>query len=623
MCPPNPTPRLQTWNASPEGPDSLSAALAAARLAGGGSARRIILRGGTYFLAEPLVLQAPDSGLTLEAAPGEEVTLCGGRRLSDWRPDGDGLWAAPAPGAASREWDFRVLAVNGRFCPRARWPHQGRLQHLTKCEVPWIQNFEYIGFERPPTEQELSTLRYRAGDLPAGLDFNNAELDVFHSWDESLVGVLTHEEATQTLTFRNPASYVPGVFDVYDYVVYNVREGLSEPGQWYLDRTRGLVVYWPLPGEDLTQAEALAPRLGCLVSVEGTEASPVTGVTLRGLHFSLANAPLVAAGGLANLLPGALALHHAHDCRLESVEISLVAGHGVKAENCVGLQVTGSQIHHTGGSGLSLQGKGFCVEDCHVHHVGLVHPSALGIFAGGTGGHNQTQSEHHVISHNEVHDTPYSGMVIYGTDHLVEGNLLHKIMGVMTDGAAIYVAGAQRCVLRGNRVYDLSGARGSSQHPDWAYAYYLDIDAQDCLVEGNLAEDVPVPMLLHMSQRNTIRHNVCTSQTSCYVNFTLSTDCRMIGNVFYARGKMRVYHPEGVALWENNVMFSGTGEFEERLSWDGTEVGPWTLPAGITVADPGFVEAEQSDFRFAPDSAALAFGIPQLDVSGAGRRTKT
>jgi acyl-CoA synthetase (AMP-forming)/AMP-acid ligase II len=33
---------------------------------------------------------------------------------------------------------------------------------------------------------------------------------------------------------------------------------MTEPGQWYLDRTAGKVVYWPVPGEEMSEAEVLA-----------------------------------------------------------------------------------------------------------------------------------------------------------------------------------------------------------------------------------------------------------------------------------------------------------------------------------------------------------------------------
>ena len=71
------------------------------------------------------------------------------------------------------------------------------------------------------------------------LDLKNAEITVYHMWDESVVGVKSLDPATQVIRFANPAGHPPGAFGVHNYVVWNVREGMTAPGQWYLDRTAG------------------------------------------------------------------------------------------------------------------------------------------------------------------------------------------------------------------------------------------------------------------------------------------------------------------------------------------------------------------------------------------------
>ena len=54
---------------------------------------------------------------------------------------------------------------------------------------------------------------------------------VYHMWDELLVGLAAHDPATRTLTFARPAAHPAGAFGVNTYVVWNVREGMTEPGQ--------------------------------------------------------------------------------------------------------------------------------------------------------------------------------------------------------------------------------------------------------------------------------------------------------------------------------------------------------------------------------------------------------
>ena len=47
---------------------------------------RIVLRGGVYRLAETLTLGPEDSGMIIEAAPGETPVVSGGRVVTVWKP---------------------------------------------------------------------------------------------------------------------------------------------------------------------------------------------------------------------------------------------------------------------------------------------------------------------------------------------------------------------------------------------------------------------------------------------------------------------------------------------------------------------------------------------------------
>jgi hypothetical protein len=92
-------------------------------------------------------------------------------------------------------------------------------------------------------------MQYQPEDLGPWFDARNAEVTVYHKWDESMVGVKAIDPKTHTLTLASPCGHPPGAFGVQDYVVWNLREGMSQPGQWYLDRTANKVVYRPLPGD--------------------------------------------------------------------------------------------------------------------------------------------------------------------------------------------------------------------------------------------------------------------------------------------------------------------------------------------------------------------------------------
>jgi hypothetical protein len=84
--------------------------------AAGRSAKQIIVRGGTYYLAAPLVLTPQDSGLSIAAYHGERPVISGGKSIAGWKKSGR-LWTAKA------NWDFRQLRVGNQSQTLARTPN--------------------------------------------------------------------------------------------------------------------------------------------------------------------------------------------------------------------------------------------------------------------------------------------------------------------------------------------------------------------------------------------------------------------------------------------------------------------------------------------------------------------
>lgn len=572
-------------------------ALRASKAKGEASGGRIIVRGGAYFLDSTLELTPEDSGLTIEAAPGEEPVLYGGRRVTDWKRDGEKFWAASLPEVvahpsdARRRWDFRLLVVNGVVAKRARLPETGVFTHLTEFKVPWMSTTGG-GWQRKPTPEELTTMKYQPADLGPWLDVANAELTVYHMWDESTVGLSSHDPLTQTLRFSTPAGHPPGAFGVQQFVVWNVREGMKKPGQWYLDRTAGKVVYWPLPGENMTKAEVIAPRVESVLHLKGTKESQVVNVTLKGLTLSVTNTPLVAGGFGASRFDGALSLAFVNQCRLRDLTVLNVAGQGIKGHGCTQVRIEGCELKNIGACGVKVDGTNTAITDNSIHHTGIAYPSAIALWIGG---------DHLEASHNEIHDAPYTGIAGEGNDHLIEGNLIHRVMQVLHDGAAIYITFCKGITVRGNVVREIADTGGYG-----ASAYYLDEQAQGCLVERNLAEWVGWPSHNHMAKGNTIRGNVFLTKGDAKLTFPRSTDFALERNVIYATGKIVVHNPGAVKAFTDNIFFSEKGQVEG-------------VPAEAIKTDPLFMNLAGGDYRFKSESPALRLGVQPIDVSAAGR----
>jgi len=585
---------------------TVGAACIAARKHGTGQPRKIIIRAGEYFLDDPLELNAGDAGLTIQSAPGADVCLYGGRRVSGWKKDGEKFYSVELPGVKTGQWDFRALVVNGRFCRRARLPEEGFFEHLSSFDIPWMSTTGG-GWKRKPTSEELTTLKYRSGDIGPWLDVGSAEVTIYHMWDESMVGLKAMDTETRTLTFANPSGHPPGAFGVKKYVVWNVREGMAEPGQWYLDRTAGKLVYWPLPGEDMAKAEVFAPTIESIIRIHGKRENPARDITVRGLTLSVTTTPLEAGGFGAGKFDGAISVAFAENCRLHKLEIVNVGGQGIKASGD-GLLIERCHVRNAGACGIRCRGAEAVVTDNHIHDVGLTYPSAIALQGGG---------RDCIISHNEIHDCPYTAINCGGLRNRIEYNLIYHAMKELHDGGGIYCFAGKDLVLRGNFIRDIIDTGGYG-----ALAYYLDERSEGCLVEGNLSVGIVRPSHNHMAKGNTIRGNVFISDADARITFPKSSNYTFEYNVIRAKGQIVLENPDAITTLRNNVLFSSEGKIQCRRLRDYSRAGSYSFEADREnlSADPRIIEFERGRVGFADDSPALKLGIKPIDVSGAGIR---
>ena len=520
---------------------TLEAARDAARKAGA-SPHRLVVMPGEYFLERSVELDARDNGLTVEAATTNTTTLYGGRRVTNWQRDGATLWSAELPGVKEGTWDFRALVVDGRLADRACYPGTNTLDNLGTWNLPLLPAVAGH-WERKPTREELTTMPYDPKDIPATLDVRNAEVRMYHMWAESLVGVTTNDMQRHALILSSEPAWPPGALNRRKYVIYNTREGLTRPGQWYLDRTAGRLVYWPLAGEDMAKTRVIAPTVERVISLAGRRDQPIQHITIRGLSVQATTAPLKPASFGAGAFDGAIQVRSARECAFENLEICNVGGIGLCAEDLASSRIADCRLHHIGACGAKINGADTLIASNHIHHLGVYYPSAAATMLGGSKLH---------IYRNEIHDAPYSGIIGGGKEHLIEENLIYRVMRELHDGAAIY-GNLNACIIRGNVVRDVvEVGKGFG-----ASAYYLDEGARDCIIERNVAEGVPMPTHNHITRNITVRDNVFIADGDMTVSFQSSVGGTFQGNTLFVPGKLTVRQANGIRTWTNNVIYRG------------------------------------------------------------------
>ena len=585
--------------------------LEAARAAADKNMRRQLRIGPGRYYGVTLSLSARDSGLTVEAASGGKVFLYGGQPVAGWKKDGGKFWSAAIPGAKEGKLDFRAFVVNGRLAERARFPAEGFLRHKNEFKVRWMSTTGG-GWERKPTVKELTTMNVNPGDLGGRPETKNAEITVYHQWDESLVAVASVDG--DKIVFSNPAGHPPGAFGVDKYVIWNTLGGMLKPGQWFLDRVSGRVVYWPPESEDMEKTEAFFPTAESIILCEGEKDNLLKDISIRGINFSVTGTPLVAGGFGASKFAGALSMNFTENCRVQDCSFSAVAGQAMKITGSAGIMIENCLLDDIGAGGILLSQAVKCVISRNqVRNIGRIYPSAIGIFFNGSAC---------VIRDNRIENTTYTAIAGSGDNHLIENNAIRKYMQALVDGGAIYVTFCKRINIRGNLAIDNPGSEPHGRH-----AYYIDEQGENCLLEKNIAFNSPFPLHCHMARDNRVRNNVFYSKGEIRMAFPRCERFSMEKNIVSSGSSILIHKAaDALAAMPDNVFFSASGSIvvevygptpdrfyktQAKMSFKPKE--------GTLVADPLFADPDGGNFAFKPGSPALRLGIEPLAMESQDR----
>jgi hypothetical protein len=268
---------------------------------------------------------------------------------------------------------------------------------------------------------------------------------------------------------------------------------LDQPGEWYLDRTTGVLAYWPRPGENVNEAEVIAPVVqNTLLAVTGVAEKPVRNLHFKGIQVEHVDWPLPSYGfalmfGCLQVtteqpkfywIDAAVSFKHARACNFTDGGVAHAGGIGIGLlSGCTQNVIEGNHLYDLGGGGIVGGGihprdglwkwadpialddhLGYRIANNTIHHCGTDYFGAIGIFLGLT--------QEAVVAHNLIHDIAYNGIVITGNstplklsrNNTVEYNHIHNVLQTAVDGGGIYLSFPHEgwgAVIRGNFVHDI------------------------------------------------------------------------------------------------------------------------------------------------------------------------
>jgi len=610
----------------------------------------VLVRGGTYRLDAPFILESQDSGASkapvlYAAYKKERPVLSGGRVLSGFRQHGK-LWEATIPEVKDGGWYFHQLFVNGHRRQRARSPNDGYFRIAALVPGPMD-----AASKRAVVRDRFV---FKPGDLQPFARLSDVNLVLMHSWETSIHPLKSVDVESNTVQFAAPLKEWWGIGyweNAQRYYIENAFEALDAPGEWYLNRETGVLAYWPMPGERIEQTEIVAPRLLELARLAGKadEGKLIRNVTIKGLSFQHNDWELSPTGNSSTQaaveVPAAVTADGANGCSFEDCEIAHVGTYGLWfRRGCQDCRIQRNKLFDLGAGGIRVgedrmaktdaaESSRNLVDNNHIFDGGRVYPAGIGIWV--------AQSSFNRISHNDIHDLFYSGMSIgwnwndatNRTHHnIIEFNHVHHLgHAVLSDEGLIYCLGSSPgSVIRNNVFHDI----WPYSTPPFGWGIYLDATCSGYLVENNVVFNTRSGGLFYNNggHQHVVQNNIFALSADYalwpYWEKRPNTFRRNI--VLVTRGELLVKHAERT-LQERVKAGESLGEWVANLYWhtNGAQAlkffrrdfPAWQelgLDQHSQIADPKFANVSRYDFRLKRSSPALKLGFQEIDTAAVG-----
>jgi len=413
--------------------------------------------GGEYTPDAPLALSREDSGteaapiVWAAASPGQSAIL-GSRRIPAFAAVTDAAILAKLPEEARGhvvQADLKArgitdygspdgggisLLFNGQPMTLARWPNEG----FTKI-------VEEAGADKVDIRGTTGTKQGRwvyDGDRPARWT-GEADARVhgywFWDWSDQRHKVKSIDPAQHIIEIEPPYhgyGYRKGQW----YYAFNLLSEIDRPGEWYLDRAKGTLYFWP-PSDPAT-GDARVTVANNLITLDN-----VSHITFSGLRLGETRRSAIEITGGSTVM--------VTDCAVANVENDAIVVRGGTnhiVERCTFNRLGGSAITMDGGDRATLTAAGHIARNNHIHNFGqwfrMYH---AGISIGGVG---------ITVVHNHIHDAPHMAIYFNGNDFTIEHNEIHDVCLESNDAGAIYAG--RDWTMRGTKVrynflYNITG----------------------------------------------------------------------------------------------------------------------------------------------------------------------
>ncbi|NWK55497.1 right-handed parallel beta-helix repeat-containing protein [Verrucomicrobiaceae bacterium N1E253] len=418
----------------------------------------VYLRGGRYELDDTLYFDDRDSGsnghsVNYKAYKKEEPIICGGRRVTGWKPvKGKPYFVASVPEQAAVKTKSpvrgnRILPLHPRFYSQQSLSSDGFAPYFAQLYVNGVRaerarTSDIRSSSRKEWWNNPETKAFRDGiyiDKSTIEDYTNPEdirllwLELFKTMDTPLEDVIPCDDDEVILKMKQPA-FLKGtawhrIQPNTQFFIINALEELDEPGEWYLDQKKDLVYYYPRTVDgDINEAEVYAPRVECLVKVDGTPMRRARHIKFDGITFQCGNwsDPKEHYLGLSQAeiyrtytseFPGQVVVNYADHVTIANCTIRNMGSCGIQLyEGCNNTLIEGNLTYDTTGAGITIGRWWFHLFECPPESIctntmvrnNVVRNTGRDYWQGT--GINIFTAYECKVHHNDISDTAYTGL---------------------------------------------------------------------------------------------------------------------------------------------------------------------------------------------------------------------
>jgi parallel beta-helix repeat protein len=550
------------------------------------------------------------------------------------------------------ETAIKFISLDGRY--ELQTPTEGKHLIPIQAEACTKAIAKESEVSNPASVQQAiyNRLVIESQQFPNWQNWEGAELHIFPAWGwvNAILPLTSVDKESKTLHFNCDQDIRPG----NRFYIANVREALTSPGEWYLDKKSGELFYWAINKDFPKSVPVIAPTMDRVFVLQGNmpNGTFVEYITFEGLTFTDTDYTLT--DNYYVPADAAIWMTTAQQCMVKNCTFVNLGGYGIKIEErSQNNLIIGNKMKNLGQGGVVLLGNSTnqpvnnLIAANDIQDCGQIYKHVAGVF-------NTCGSENR-IAHNRVCRMPRYGIYlnsystdIYSRNNIVEFNEIVDTNLETNDTSAIGTLGRDRQlsgnIIRFNYIRNVVGMgtkdNGQIVSPYYTWGIYLDDYSSGTTVYGNIVVSTMLGgIMIHGGKDNLVENNILIDGVEQQIQLTPhGDDPQFMGNNVIRRNIVVYKEPKAKLLssetntWRSTIL----AECDYNLYWhkdslDLAKTEQAITPAGnfsqwqafgfdrnSFITDPLFFSSEMIDIRLKPNSPAYRLGFQPIPIERIG-----